>query len=136
MEKKQSNRSLIIGGVILVVVIAALLIGYILLRPATNTDTKELTITVVNAAEEEITYTVTTNAEFLRQAMDEADGLSYDGSDGNPSFILDTINDETASYENDNAYWAFFVNEEYCNYGIDEQPIADGDSFRIVYTIG
>ncbi|MBR6381239.1 MAG: DUF4430 domain-containing protein, partial [Lachnospiraceae bacterium] len=40
---------------------------------------------------------------------------------------------EQAIYAVDNAYWAFYVNDEYCQYGIDSQPVADGDAFKIVY---
>ena len=32
-------------------------------------------------------------------------------------------------------YWSFYVNDEYCNYGIDSQPVHDGDKFRIEYTV-
>jgi hypothetical protein len=34
----------------------------------------------------------------------------------------------------DGAYWSFNVNGEYCNYGVSEQPVEDGDAFEIVYT--
>ena len=29
----------------------------------------------------------------------------------------------------------FYVNDEYCNYGVSEQPVEDGDKFSIVYTL-
>ena len=29
----------------------------------------------------------------------------------------------------------YFVNDDYCNYGISEQPVEDGDAFQIVYTL-
>ena len=44
------------------------------------------------------------------------------------------INGVTADYNVDQSYWAFYVNDEYCNYGVDSQPVADGDVFRIEYT--
>ena len=48
--------------------------------------------------------------------------------------MVTEVNGETAIYEENGAYWAFFVNGEYCNYGISDQPVNDGDAFRIVYT--
>ncbi|MEE0967314.1 MAG: DUF4430 domain-containing protein, partial [Bacilli bacterium] len=45
------------------------------------------------------------------------------------------VNGVTADYNTDGAYWGFYVNEEYCNYGIDQQPVNDQDAFQIVYTI-
>lgn len=70
--------------------------------------------------------------------MDEAkeEGLTYSGTDGDYGLMVDTVNDEKAVFEEDGAYWGFFVNGEYCNYGIAEQPVADGDEFEIVYTVG
>ena len=91
---------------------------------------KEVTIEVVNQAGESVVYTVKTDAEYLREAMDEAKGLTYELENG----MVFTVNGERASYTVDNAYWGFFVNGDYCNYGIDTQPIADGDAFQIVYT--
>ena len=50
--------------------------------------------------------------------------------------MVDTVNGEKAVFEKDGAYWGFSVNGEYCNYGISEQPVADGDAFEIAYTVG
>ena len=33
-------------------------------------------------------------------------------------------------------YWAFYVGDEYASLGVDQTPIADGDSFSLVYTVG
>ena len=70
----------------------------------------------------------------LAQAMDEAEGLEYTAEDGPYGLSVSTINGESAVYETDGAYWGFYVNGDYCNYGISEQPVNDGDAFRIVYT--
>lgn len=48
---------------------------------------------------------------------------------------VNAVNGEVASFEENAAYWGFFVNGEYCNYGISEQPVNDGDAFQIVYTV-
>jgi len=48
--------------------------------------------------------------------------------------MVDTINGLRADYTADKAYWSFYINGEYCNFGIDQQPIADGDQFKIEYT--
>jgi hypothetical protein len=45
------------------------------------------------------------------------------------------VNDVTADYNADGAYWAFYVDGEYCQYGIDQQPVNDGETYAIVYTI-
>ena len=75
------------------------------------------------------------NAEYLRQAMEEADGLTFSGTESEFGLTVITVNGETADYNTDGAYWAFYVNGEYCNYGIDTQPVAEGDAFSITYTV-
>ena len=125
----------IVGIVVALVVIAAVVIAGFALQPKTQKGSKTVTIEVVNKAEQTTTYTVHTDAEYLKQVMDEAEGLTYVGEDGEYGIMVNTVNGETADYSVDSSYWAFYVNGEYCNYGISEQPVADGDTFRIVYTI-
>ena len=49
--------------------------------------------------------------------------------------MVDTVNGILADYNTNGAYWAFYLGDEYCNYGIDQQPVQDGESYRIVYTV-
>ncbi|MFV0363025.1 MAG: DUF4430 domain-containing protein [Suipraeoptans sp.] len=133
MEKKTQKR-LIIGFVVFVIAIAAMLVFYMSTKPEVQEGKKEVTIVVVSIDEKEKEYKVETSAEYLKQVMDEAEGLTYSGQEGNPGMIVDTINGEVASYEENSAYWAFYVNGEYCNYGIEEQSVKEGDEFKIVYT--
>ena len=78
-----------------------------------------------------LSYTVGTDAIYLRQVMEQAEGLTFDGEDG----MVITVNGLRADYVLDGAYWGFFVNGDYCSYGIDQQPVEDGDIFSIVYTL-
>ena len=91
---------------------------------------KEITIEVVNQAGESVVYEIKTQGEYLKEAMDEIEGLTYELESG----MVLAVNGESAIYTVDNAYWGFFVNGDYCNYGIETQPIADGDAFQIIYT--
>ncbi|MCQ2522949.1 MAG: DUF4430 domain-containing protein [Lachnospiraceae bacterium] len=94
---------------------------------------KRITIEVVNMEEKSTVYKVQTDAEFLRQAMEEAKGLEFSGTEGSYGMMVETINGETADYNATGNYWAFYVNDKYCNYGVDSQPVTDGDQFKIVY---
>ena len=49
--------------------------------------------------------------------------------------MVTTVNGLRADYVLDGAYWGFFVNDEYCSYGIEQQPVENGDVFSIVYTL-
>ena len=132
--EKKNVKKVIIGVIVLVVLLAAALIAYFALKPKTDAGTKTIGITVVDDQKTEKSYTVKTDAEYLRQAMDEADGLTYGGSESDTGMMVDTINGLRADSTADKAYWSFYINGEYCNFGIDQQPIADGDQFKIEYT--
>ena len=94
---------------------------------------KHIIIEVTGSDGNTVTYEVATDAEFLRQAMDEAEGLTYDGTESDFGMMVETVNGEQAIYAEDNAYWAFYVDGEYGQYGIDSQPVEDGVTYSIVY---
>ena len=95
---------------------------------------KDITIEIVNSSKKSVVYDVTTEAEFLRGAMDDAEGLEYSGDESQYGIMVKTVNGELADYDKNGAYWSFTVNGEYSNHGIDTQPINDGDEFVIAYT--
>ena len=130
---KNKKKLLGLGALIIIIAAFALIYGKFSEKPVEGS--KAVTIEVINSKEESTMYEVQTNAEFLQQAMDEADGLEYVGEEGPYGIQVSSVNGEEAIYETDAAYWGFFVNGEYCNYGISEQPVEDGDAFQIVYTV-
>ena len=135
MENKSGNKKLIIGLIVLVVLIGAFAVIYNVFRPKPAEGSKSITINVVNSKEEKTSYSVKTDAQYLRQAMEEAEGLTFSGTESEEfGMMVDTVNGERADYTLDNAYWSFLVNGEYAAYGIDSQPVNDGDEFSIVYT--
>ncbi len=134
-QTRKTNKKALIGIFVLVIAIAVLAAVYFAFRARPETGNKNITIEVVNKEQETTTYEVNTNAEYLRQAMEEADGLTFSGTESEFGLTVITVNGETADYNTDGAYWAFYVNGEYCNYGIDTQPIADGDAFSITYIV-
>lgn len=136
MNENQKNKKVRIGiGVgCLVVLFAVLAVVYSVFGAKPVEGSKNITIEVVNKAAEATVYEVSTDAEYLRQAMEEADGLTFSGTESEYGMMVDTVNGETADYSVDGSYWSFYVNDEYCNYGIDSQPVLDGDEFSIVYT--
>lgn len=136
MNTKPSRFSLkkALAAAALVLLAAALAAVYAAFGAKPVAGSKNVTISVVNSKAETTTYSLKTDAEYLRQAMDEAEGLTYSGTEGAYGLMIDTVNGETADYSVDASYWSFNVNGEYCNYGIDQQPVNDGDAFSIVYT--
>lgn len=132
MEK--NKKKIIIGLVALVAVVVAFIAIYFIFREKPVEGSKEIVIKVVDSDEKVTTYELKTDAKYLKEAMDEAEGLTYSGTEGDFGMMVDTVNGVRADYTLDGAYWSFLINDEYCNYGISEQPIEDGDVCSIVYT--
>ena len=128
------NSKKIIALVAIVLVVGLMAFAYVTFSAKPTEGAKSISIVVVDSAEKSVVYELNTDAKYLAQAMDEAEGLEYEAEDGPYGLSVSTINGESAVYETDGAYWGFYVNGDYCNYGISEQPVNDGDAFRIVYT--
>ena len=125
------KKILLIVCVVVILAVAALLIFG---GPATSKGSKKITIEFVDDKGASKTYEVRTDAEYLQGVMDEADGLTYKAIEGEYGLMVEEVNGIRAVFEENNAYWGFYINGEYCNYGISEQPVADGDVFKIEYT--
>lgn len=123
-----------LAAAVLILLAGAMALVYVTFREQAVAGSKAITITVVNSAAQETVYPLKTDAQYLKQAMDEAEGLTYSGTEGPYGLMIDTVNGERADYSLDGAYWGFSVNGQYCNYGVSEQPVEDGDAFTIAYT--
>lgn len=125
----------ILAVALVAVLVAALAFIYVTFSEKAVDGMKHVSIEVIMDDNTSTVYEVDTDAEYLIGAMQEAKGLTFDGEEGIYGLSISSINGVRADYTLDGAYWAFYVNEGYCNYGVSEQPIEDGDSFSIVYTL-
>ncbi len=80
-------------------------------------------------------YDASTDAEVLYDALLEIDGLALDGYDSDYGYYITAVNGITADYDTDGAYWSVYVNGEYGSLGVDSQPVADGDIYRLAYEV-
>ena len=135
MEKRSNTKKIIGLAAGFVLVIALLAAAYYMFREKPQAGGKTVEIAVVYEDGGQDEYTVGTDAKYLEQAMDEAEDLEYSAEDGQYGAVVTEVNNVEASFEKNGTYWAFFVNDEYCNYGISQQPVEDGDMFKIVYTV-
>ena len=133
MNNKKKNIIFLVGFLCLTLLMAWVYFNFSE-KPAPGS--KTITIEVINQAEEVTVYNIKTDAEYLRQAMQEAEGLTFVGVEGPYGLMVNAVNGETADYNVNGAYWSFIVNGQYCNYGIDQQPVNDQDIFQIIYTKG
>lgn len=131
-SKKFSKKWLLL--LIPIALVAVLVTVMLVFSPKGEKGSKTITISVVDSAKQTVNYTTKTDAEFLRGAMEETEGLTFSGDESEYGLMVTVVNGETADFNVDGSYWAFYINDEYCNYGIDSQPVTDGDSFKIEYT--
>ena len=135
MKEKKITAKIVAAVVIVLALIAGFLCIYMLNRPKSTPGAKSVTVEIVDNNQESTTYLVNTDAEYARQALEEIEDLSIEGDESEYGLMITTINGLYADYEADGAYWAFYVNGEYANYGVDSQPIADGDILSLKYTV-
>lgn len=134
--KKKDTLKLVLGISAFVVLIGLFVVLWTVFGPKATEGSKTVTLAVIAEDGSETSYDAKTDALVLKELMDELkdEGFSYGGSESKYGLMIDTINGIRADYTLDGAYWSFYVNDEYCNYGISEQPVNDGDDFSIVYT--
>lgn len=128
------NKKLIVSVVALVLVIALMAGVYFATRPETSAGSKAITITVIHKDGSEKVFEYKTDEEFLG-AVITAEGL-VTGYEGEYGLVIESVDGETADWNVDQSYWALFVGEEYATTGAGTTPIHDGDTFKLVYTIG
>ena len=129
---KKVNKKMVAGIALMVLLVGLMLIAYQTFREKLVDGVKTITIEVVDDKGNTVTYKLEkTTAKVLEEAMNEAkaQGFEYSGYTGQYGFTVDMVNGIYTDFVN--AYWGFYVNGEYCNYGISEQPVEDGDVFQI-----
>lgn len=97
---------------------------------------KNISIEVVDKDGNKKEYKEETDAEFLKEAMDdlsEESDFSYSGSESAYGIMVDHVNGQRADYTLDGAYWAIYVNDAYGNNGIESQTVTDGHTYSFRY---
>ena len=128
------NKKLILIAVALVACVAVMLGIFLATRPETVTGSKTVTVTVVHKDGSEKVFTCHTDEEYLGKVLVN-EGI-VDAAYGEFGLYFDTADGEKADWNVDNGWWQVFVGEEAAITGADQIPIADGDTFKLVYTIG
>jgi hypothetical protein len=132
-EENAMNKKLIAIVIALAVLVAALAVVYFVTRPQATEGMKSFTVEIVHKDGTSKKLELKSDAEFLGEVLDEKGLIEYEeGQYG--KFIL-KADGEKAVFEEDGAYWGFFIGEEYAMLGVDQTPIEEGKAYRLVYTI-
>ena len=126
MEKKNNKKGLIALAVVLVLAIAALIIWQVN-KPEPQHGGKEITVNVTHLDGDEVSYTISTDEEYLRGALE--------GTESEYGLYVTTVDGETAD-DSKQEWWGYSVNGEFAELGVDSQPVADGDVYDFVLNVG
>lgn len=77
-------------------------------------------------------FRIKTDAQTVGDALLEKGLIS--GTESEYGLMVDTVNGVKYDYNADKAYWAFFVNGEYAQTGVDSTPVTDNAVYSFVST--
>ena len=132
--KTMKNKKLVLIAIALIACVAVMLGIFIATRPETTAGAKTITVTVVHKDGSEKVFACATDAEYLGQVLVSENIVV--GSYGEFGLYFDTADGEKADWNVDNGWWQVFIGEEAAMVGADQIPIANGNTFKLVYTIG
>lgn len=87
----------------------------------------EFTFVVTDQDGNETQFLIHTDKETVGEALLELGLIAGDESEY--GLYVKTVNGITADYDVDQTYWAFYVNGEYAEKGVDSTPVTAGDSY-------
>ena len=128
-----ANKKKIIAVAVLLVLVAAAIVAYVCLKPSGAEGGKTITVQVIHGDGTQKDFTITTDAEFLRGAL-EQEGL-VQGSESEYGLFVTAVDGETVD-DSQQQWWCFTKGGEMLMTGVDTTPIADGDHFEITLTEG
>ena len=118
---------------VLLVLVAAAIVAYVCLKPAGAEGDKTITVEVIHGDGTQKDFTISTDAEFLRGAL-EQEGL-VQGDESEYGLFVTVVDGETADSEQQQ-WWCFTKGGEMLMTGVDDTPIADGEQYEITLTVG
>lgn len=129
---KNINKVKTAIAVILVAIIAISIGFYAKFKPQTDNITKTIFVTVSADGKEE-KFDISTNAQYLSQALDELKLI--DGYDGEYGLFVTTVNGRSVDTSKEE-WWCFTKGGDVIMTGVDITPISDGDKFEITLKSG
>lgn len=123
--------------IIALVVLAALIIGATLLyktfAPAAQVGAKHVEIAVIHADGSSKDFSLDTDAETLRAALDEL-GI-IEGDEGEYGLYVTAVDGESADAAAQE-WWCFTKGGEMLMTSVDNTMIQDGEHYEVTFTVG
>lgn len=127
---QKNKKILIIAAVVLLLIAGALLLIEGSKKPVPIEGSKTITVTVIQEGVENKVFTIHTDAEFLRGALEQEKLI--EGTESQYGLFVTTVDGVTAD-ESLRQWWCLNDGEgNMLDTGVDSTPIADGDAFQFV----
>ena len=117
----------------LVLVVAMLTAGCSLFGPKGNDDTKHFTVTITHKDGTQKVLNCTSDAQMVGDYL-QAEGL-VKGEEGAYGLYIHEVDGERAVYEEDGAFWAFYVDGEQSLTGVDQTVLEEGKNYELRYEV-
>ena len=127
------NKKAVAAIVVLVVLVAVAAVCWFAFGPKAVAGGKTITGGVTHKDGTMKTFEITTDAEFLRGALEQEKLVQGDETEYG-LYIL-TVDGETADEANQE-WWGYTKSGEQVNYGVDSCPIADGEHYEFTLNVG
>lgn len=127
------RKKILIIAVAAVVLASALACAWLSAAPRGAAGAKAIGLTVVYADGSSDEFSFSTDAEYLRQALEEQRLLG--GEESEYGLFVQTVNGVTAD-EALQQWWYLSRNGEESLTGVDQTPLADGDHFELTLKTG
>ncbi len=130
MNKKQKVL-IIVGAALLVALIVAAAFLWKGFSADPQEGSKAILFEVVGKDGASKEYNISTDAEYLADALAEEGLIAYDAEG-----LYNTIDGTTADWSVDESWWCITKDGERTSVGLNDQVIADGEHYEATYTIG
>ena len=120
---KNNKKGIIALALVLVLAVAALFVWQAA-KPETQQGSKEIIVNVDHLNGDDASYTIYTDAEYLRAALEQENLI--EGTESQYGLYITSVDGEAAD-ESKQEWWGYSVNGAFAELGVDSQPVADGD---------
>lgn len=133
MDNKKNVKKIVLGCIFLVIAIFAMYLLYNQFKPAAVKGSKKIVAEVITSDGTSKSYDIQTDAEYLREALEQNNLIS--GSESDFGLFVTTVDGITAD-DSKQEWWCFTLNGATINTSVDSTPVKDGDHFEITLTEG
>ncbi len=117
----------------LVLIVATLTTGCSLFGPKGNNEIKHFTVTITHKDGMTKSLTCSSNAKMVGDYL-LSEGI-VKGENGPYGLYIHEVDGERAVYEEDGAFWAFYVDGEQSLTGVDQTVLEDGKNYELRYEV-